>query len=662
MLTLNLVYNKLLEKMKTTVKKIILSTLCVASLFGCTQKRPEVIERPVFDVWNSRTLEIDKIEMSDSATVFYIDAYLRPNARIKISKETHIRKSGTNEKLLITQAEGIILDEETIIPELGTMSFKLFFPPLKSGITKIDFIESNYKIWGIHLLPNAKIKFDPIPKDVAQTSTEPLPKPEYSLQPARVSGRLLGYGKGMEHSNITITALNPLYFKRTETILSIAEDGSFNGEIISGLPGIYQSSVGHLFLTPDKETKLYIDLKKRSRYESRYRTDKEPSDSIYAYVSGGLTFAELQAINEATDYFYNRRGLLFQDIVNMYNPEEFKQYMLGVLNNKLDEIRQKGYSANMQMMMENAMKIDMYILMMQHQGLIIAAKRALNNITTSEEFIKMRDEIMSSVERPGAEYYSYLKGELNDNMSYLPNFVSLVETLNDFIDVFRLPGGRRDNPAKERVANFKEKYVSIIGTDKGILYDMVQAMHYGWQLAEMKYFSDIEKQEIQDLFKDKPIYAEVLIAESDRMELVINATKENNESIMNELPDVSQEQMLDAIIAKYKNKVVVVDIWGTWCGSCLVAIKTIQPLKDEMKEKDVVWLYIADGTSPLGTWKQTYPAISGEHYYVNKALTNYWGINAYPTYMVYDRQGKQLAKYVDFPGIDVMKNIIEKGL
>jgi len=91
-------------------------------------------------------------------------------------------------------------------------------------------------------------------------------------------------------------------------------------------------------------------------------------------------------------------------------------------------------------------------------------------------------------------------------------------------------------------------------------------------------------------------------------------------------------------------------------------MKAIQPLKDEMKEKDVVWVYIADGTSPLDAWKQTCPAISGEHYYVSREQTQYWGINVYPTYMIYDRQGKQLANYSGFPGIDVMKKAIEKGL
>ena len=646
-------------------KKLLLVTLCILGLYGCNRQRPTVIERPVFDVWSSTILEIDKIEMSDSATVFHIDAYYQPNRSIKIDNETYIQKSGSNEKILVIRAEGINLDEDTNMPESGMLSFKLFFPPLKKGITKIDFIESDYKIWGIRLLPNAKIKFDPIPKDVATTSDDPLPTPEYNTQPAQISGQMLGYVNGMDINSVTIIALNHIYLKRSEITIPIAEDGSFSGGVSLGLAGIYKSSEGLLFLTPGKETKIYVDLKKRSRFQSRYRTDKEPDDSIYTYVSGNFTSAELDDINKVGGSISGVPDLansfqeLYQEIANM-TPEEFKQYILGFMNKRLDEIRQKGYSANMQMMMENAIKIQVYIIMMQYQGLIYNAYVYTNNITTLEE----RDKVTFRAEIPGAEYYSVMKEELNnDSISYLPNFGVLAVLLsdNDYVRFFCIPDGR-DEPTKERLAYFNEKFVSVMGTDKSILLAVIQSQFYGIQLANLKYFTETEKQEIRDIFRDRPVYAETLIAESDRIEAIITATKENNESMKNEPPDVPQEQMLDAILAKYNGKVVVMDIWGTWCPPCMSAMRTIQPLKDEMKGKDVVFLYIADEISPLDAWEQTYPAISGEHYRVKQAQMNYWGINTYPSYMVYDRQGKELAKYTGFPGIDVMKRTIEKGL
>jgi thiol-disulfide isomerase/thioredoxin len=405
-------------------------------------------------------------------------------------------------------------------------------------------------------------------------------------------------------------------------------------------------------------------MKKRSRYQSRYRKDKEPGDSIYTYLSGHFTSADLKAINQVTGGI--NKALpdlppdfqkLLQEIADM-NPEEFKQYMLRFMNYRLNEIRQKGYSANRLMMMENAIKIEVFSFMMQYKGLIFNAYLRKNNITTREE----REKVTFRPQQPGAEYYSYLKGELNDYMSFLPNFVMPVELLSsDNVDFFTLPDGKH-KPVKERLDYFIDKYASVMGTDKGIFFDMIQALYYGLQLVDMKYFNNSEKQEIRYIFRDKPVYAEVLITESDRIETAINSTKNKGESIKNVLPDVPQEEILEAILTKYKGKVVVADVWGTWCGPCLVAMRTIQPLKDEMKDKDVVFLYIADETSPLNDWTQTYPGISGEHYHVSRALTQYWGVEAYPTYMIFDKQGKQLAKYINFPGIDVMKKTIEKGL
>ena len=149
------------------------------------------------------------------------------------------------------------------------------------------------------------------------------------------------------------------------------------------------------------------------------------------------------------------------------------------------------------------------------------------------------------------------------------------------------------------------------------------------------------------------------------VDMMVNRENEH-QAVVNKTPDVPQEKVFDAILDKYRDKVVVVDFWATWCGPCMQAMKAIRPLKSEMEGKEVVWLYLTGETSPLKTWTKTYPDISGEHYRVNEKQWNYWGktfnIKAIPTYIIYNRQGKQLSKYTGFPGVEVMKRDIEKVL
>jgi thiol-disulfide isomerase/thioredoxin len=104
------------------------------------------------------------------------------------------------------------------------------------------------------------------------------------------------------------------------------------------------------------------------------------------------------------------------------------------------------------------------------------------------------------------------------------------------------------------------------------------------------------------------------------------------------------DHIFDSIIKKFRGKVIYVDFWATWCAPCRDGIERIKPLKSELADKNIVFVYISDPTSPEEIYNEMIPDISGEHFRVSKDewnfLTQKFNIHGIPHYALVDKNGK----------------------
>lgn len=162
-----------------------------------------------------------------------------------------------------------------------------------------------------------------------------------------------------------------------------------------------------------------------------------------------------------------------------------------------------------------------------------------------------------------------------------------------------------DVNTKKREKIQQEAYKKYFNLEQGFAIEVMKAQDVSAKIArELKPLSETEKEHLKTAVSD-PFIIDYLLAMSAVMEEKARKNKEAFESkggfVVNKTPDAKAADLFDTIMKKYRGNVVFVDFWATWCGPCRSGMQTMKPLKEELKNEKIKFVYLTNPSSPKTT-------------------------------------------------------------
>lgn len=689
--------------MKNTLFTIVLLVFAMTAFAA-----ERIVENPLYVVTNTRTIKIEKVMMTDEATVLDIHALYRPGNWIRIGSDTYLKVG--DRKYAIKSSEGIKLDSEHYMPASGECDFTLTFEPLPLNTERFDFIEGDcetcFKIWGVELTDAGipELVLDPVFRNQKLDYNAPLPKPVMTSGNVRIKGRVLDWKTGMPNYYIMVTDLMDTDDNMRKVVLTADADGMFDIELpleytqFVVLTNDIRSMRTQLALSPGETVTLNIN--QRPDQPGKAPSKRCYIDGRYAALTDKINTSPLW--NSAYDILYAATEQLSGADIYQYRDR-----MISVTDSLIKEINDEP-NINVQIKSLTECKVRhflLYYIELRDYFLKQAFRRA-NNLMDHRGPLPG----FKPLEKPGKEYYDFIKqynfdneyafcfseiNEATDYISRIPgyfspqNFDMILEYITSAglltpedtkaIEDFQAnpsektakPMSAALNRLQPQITEFQKtvepvKISDFYNVDQGFVSDLVE-------VAQMKsnignYTSLTEEQMAEFAAKIKhPLFVEMIKKANDKLVATIEENSKKTGYNVVDVADVAPDKLLETIIEKYKGKVIFIDFWATWCGPCRSAMVAAEPIKEQLKGRDVVFVYITNSSSPAVSWRNMIANIQGEHFMLNaeqdkhmsKTEYQYTGI---PSYAIIGRDGQKKHFQTGFMGPDMMLKMLEKEL
>ena len=594
-------------------KSMLMTVLMMAVLLCACNQAKRMVEFPLAGTANTTSIVIERVERTDTATLLTVRGFNYPGYWIRISPDTRIVAEGKEYRL--KGSKDIIIGERLSMPEDGDSCFTLISEPLPMSCQSFDYIEGvaegDWRLYDIDLTGKTGEEYPTsLPRELKKTpDTDGLPTPQYaySMGETTINVHLMGYRKGCYED--MLFAVNTTFEGQQQVAVKIDTlTGEGTAKFIQYgtcelFPIVNNNGYGEFLTAPGETVNLYINLaylNRTARFKYREVSDgKVMPPSIKGCWTKGSVYDALNNL-PSVDWFYcipdsinPTSGIRYDMTADELYTHLTDRYQ--VLCKYIDEQEVPDWSKEIY----KASRLNnlFYCLSVDCRGFEMRDKKLPADYRRDPILPKHFDQL-------------FARTDLDNPWLLLDKSGFLMEA------AMKMTPEKRNETLSQWIAALE----AVQKAYRGELPDSVLNSMRSWK---------------------NPFYANMC---ADIQKRTLEAIEKSAKDIEN-IEDIAPEALFQTIIAPHKGKVVLVDFWNTWCGPCRNAIKAIEPYKsNQLASDNLVWIYIANETSPINTYAEMIPGIKGLHYRVNDAQWRYltdkmFDIDGIPSYVLVDKDG-----------------------